>query len=625
MKRNKQWNVNKALALASLFHFLHCAGKACVVPFLTIYFRQLGLTAPFVGIIMGTKYFISLVCAPFWSYCARRHNMRRVLVLGSLLSSIGAGLLLTLISPVDKEAGYKFCNGSVQTGHSLADGGTTVKKVDFEKNNIAHTTSPTTTYISSRVIVTTKQASVTFPRLNLTGVSVAHRTEWSRSTVAREISLASAYTSRSTSKKAHYRFDSKPSQIVPDAESSGKGRSLLPADGQKRAKKGIFSGSGSNQLVQRNIGLDNDSRNKQKMHDQSLEPSSLKILDIQHQTFVLILLTVSLWELLASTLEWVADDGLYDYLDFVDSVDRYGKQWIWGSLGTAVAACSVGIFVDRLNCFLNAHTSRTAVHFYSYAVVITLALLVGVFYPNHTPKKSGPVNRTVKGLYLIGSDGRAILYAVTVFVTGAVGSTVNNFLFWQIQNNGGTETYMGISVAIAVIAEILLFVFKEKMLRSLSLPGVVGLGLFSLAAQFLYYSFLWTSWAVLPIQILNAFSNGALWWAVHAQSADLATPGMERTLHKVFHGLSFGLGASSGSFASGFIVDNFNLAILYQSCSAVAVLWTLVFLAIQSRIPRQKRLNYSRLLAADTSDMSDSEDEPDKDWLVKALKNDDFL
>ncbi|XP_078081562.1 major facilitator superfamily domain-containing protein 6-like [Mustelus asterias] len=635
MKRNKQWNVSKALALASLYHFLHCAATACVIPFLTIYFRQLGLTAPFVGIIMGAKYFISLLCTPFWSYCAGRHNKRRILVLGALLSSLGAGLLLTLIPAVDKEVEYKFCNDSMYAKNSWNQNIKPEDKDhfgDFQVNKIAHTILPkvvngvSPSHPSSTLhtkmkenlqLLTTSELSTATKPPNKTEPSTTASSKFS--TLSQDV--GSAHTANDRHSKRHLFL---PIEDSGQARTLGKVAKHLPVARNKTSD--VYPSTVKSQVIKRNIALETGSDDRKEKQHVKTEPNhSFKILDNQHQTFVLILLAISLWEVLASAQDWVADDGLYDYLDFVDSVDRYGKQWIWGYIGRAGAAFSIGILVDRLNCFLNAHTSRIAVHFYSYAALITLTLLVGVFYPIHTAKKNDMVNYVIKGLHLLGSDGRAILYAITVFITGAIGSTINNFLFWQMQNKGSSEAFMGTAIAIGFIVEAVLFLFKDRVLRILSLSGTVIFGLICLAAQLLYYSFLWSSWAVLPIQVLNAFSNCALWWAVWSQCNDLATPGVERTLHKIYHGLSFGLGASFGSFCSGFIVNSFGIERLYQACSATAMLWAVVFLIAQSKIPRQKRLNYSRLLAADTSDMSDSDDEQDKDWLVTALKNEDFL
>nr|XP_033816580.1 major facilitator superfamily domain-containing protein 6-like isoform X2 [Geotrypetes seraphini] len=377
----------------------------------------------------------------------------------------------------------------------------------------------------------------------------------------------------------------------------------------------------SQSLVNAYYVADNASRDQKGVQDVNFEVlEDMTFLEGEHKTFLMVLGAVVLWELLASPVEWTADDGLYEYLDFVDAADRHGRLWIWAYLGASGGACGISILVDQLNCFFSVKIPRMAVHFYGYAVFITIALLMSIFYPIHVSKKTEHINKTVKAMGLIGSDGRSILFAVTVFLTGAVGSTAHNFLFWQMQDKGSSELFMGASVAVALTAEILLYVFKNKILRTLSNSWIVALSLSCLSLQFLYYSFLWTSWAVLPIQILSAFSNGALWWAVNASADDIATPGTERALQMVLHGISYGCGASLGSFASGFIVSTFSLMVLYRACSLTVLLWLLLFLAVQSRLPRQKRINYSRLLAADNSDLSDSDDQ-EKDWLVKAMKD----
>ncbi|NWI34853.1 MF6LA protein, partial [Sula dactylatra] len=139
------------------------------------------------------------------------------------------------------------------------------------------------------------------------------------------------------------------------------------------------------------------------------------------------------------------------------ATDRYGKLWIWSYLGASLGACSIAVFVDQLNCFLSSTVTRLAVHFYAYALLIMLSLLVSVFFPIHVPKKTNCVNKTAKALALLRSDGRAILYAITVFLTGAAESTVHNFLFWQMEDRGSSELYMGLSVAIGLLAEILLY------------------------------------------------------------------------------------------------------------------------------------------------------------------------
>ncbi|XP_019357050.1 PREDICTED: major facilitator superfamily domain-containing protein 6-like [Gavialis gangeticus] len=621
---NQQWDVHKALAVAGVFYFLHGAGNACVAPFLSLYCRQLGLPAPLVGIVMGIKHLVSCLWAPLASYLAKSRGKRKVLITASLLGSVGAGLLLTLVPPLSREALYRYCNISHSSPGATADVGTS----NASSNAVAMGNG-----VQPAVSKAAFQQSIGFTDLleeKDGGVGKDDKT------ADPHMGGASGVMASVQLKQVAQELDTPPSNErqfnQPEQETSSPGSRVLKVN-DNPDENFPMSGSSELSLFQTNprpvVGtsyvFENLSGRWEEAQDVNLELLPISnFLDREHQVFLMVLGAVVFWELLAAPLEWTVDDSLYEYLDFVDATDRYGNLWIWSYLGASGGACSIAILVDQLNCFLNTEISRLAVHFYGYALLITLTLLVSVFFPIHVSRKTEHVNKTVKALNLIGSDGRTILSAVTVFLTGVIGSTVQNFLFWQMQDQGSRELYMGLSVAIGLIAEILLHFFKSRLLRTLSSSGTVALSLSCLALQLLYYSFLWNAWAVLPIQILSAFSNGSLWWAVNMMVDDVATPGTERALHIVLQGLSYGCGASLGSFAGGFVVSNFGLTVLYRACCISLILWLILFLIVQSKLPRQKKINYSRLLAADLSDVSDSDEERERDWLVKAMKDEHF-
>ena len=112
MSANPQWDISRALGVARFFHLVCGVRDACVTPFLTLYLRQLGLAAPWVGILMGTKHLISAFWAPFCAFLAKSYQKRRVLLIGSLLGSVGASLLMVLVPPLDRDPGYRSCDGS---------------------------------------------------------------------------------------------------------------------------------------------------------------------------------------------------------------------------------------------------------------------------------------------------------------------------------------------------------------------------------------------------------------------------------------------------------------------------------------------------------------------------------
>ncbi|NXI46373.1 MF6LB protein, partial [Galbula dea] len=592
-----QWDVGRALALSGLFRVLQGAGRACAAPFLTLYLRQLGLSAPLVGFVAGAQHLAAALWAPFCSRCPKSHKKRRLLVASSLLGSAAVSLLLTLIPSIGRDVGFKYCNSSQQSGDQ---GATTVVSAPGTSSSSVLSTGAVTNAkaLSKESMETTAGILTTSRKPTLTSSAFQGLFGLTGMLEGKGVGKASSLGSPAAIDLAD---SAEESLYVTESNELSLFTATLPTVGGAH-----LSGNLSDRQ--------NDTQ------DVSFEAVPSIFQDRESEIFLMVLSAVVVWELLATSLERMVDESLYEYLDFVDATDRYGRLWLWSYLGASVGACSIAVVVDRLNCFLGSTVTLLAVHFYGYALLITLSVLVSVFLPIHVPKKTNHFNKTSKALVLLRSNGRGILYTVTVFLTGAAGSAVHNFLFWQMQDRGSSELYMGLWVAVGLLAEMLLYFFKGKLLRTFSKSRIVAVSLSFLAVQLLCYSFLWTVWSVLLIQVLSAFSSGALWWVVNMTADDIATPGMERSLRAVLQGLCHGGGAGLGSFAGGFVVKHFGLAALYRMGCLGLVLWLCLFLIVQSKLPEQKKINYSRLLAADSSDVSDTEEENKRDWLVRAMK-----
>ena len=77
-------NVSKAATTTNMFYlFLH-GGKAAVVPFLTLFFRLIGLSAFEAGCLIAAKTVTGLVWAPLWARCAMVYSRHRTVLSFSL-------------------------------------------------------------------------------------------------------------------------------------------------------------------------------------------------------------------------------------------------------------------------------------------------------------------------------------------------------------------------------------------------------------------------------------------------------------------------------------------------------------------------------------------------------------
>ncbi|XP_047212845.1 major facilitator superfamily domain-containing protein 6-like [Girardinichthys multiradiatus] len=569
MRRIKQIDVKRALALTGTFSFLCSCSQACLLPFLTLYFRQLGLSPSMTGIIMGTKHSITLVWSPAAGLLSKRYNKRRVVINCSLVFSAAAALLLLLLPPVGNPGTQSStCNTS-----NLSSGSA-----------------------KSLVDLTTSTTSQTLP-------TITHR----------EFALATS-PSNSVSYSEPPPVPTKPNQN--DTENSEIQPSQVEASSVPSSSPTVLS------VVHSTVSsFLSAERNKRSVNSSGFL-ASLKEMDIQNQLFFLMLIIVSVWEWTSAPLKWTVDDGLYEYLDYADASDRHSSTGVWNLLGGAFGVGGAGLVVGQLSCLIVAHTSRSAVHFYFYAGLAALALPVAVYLPLYLNKKRDRANGLLKAMQLVHSSPQALLCAFTILLVGVVNSAVENFLLWQMEDNGSTEVHMGLSLALALLSQAAFPLLAGRVSKLLSPGRVLVVGAASLGIQCFYYSFLWGPWMALPAQVLSTFSSGALWWAVGIQCEDVATPGAERSVRRVYSSLCLHLGSALGSFAGGFVVQRFGVTWLYRGVAVGLMAWCVCLPLLQWKAPRQRRINYSRLLAADASEASDSESEPERDWLDKAMEDD---
>lgn len=570
MIRSKQWDVRGAVGLAGFFHFLHACASGCLLPFLTLYLRHLGLTAAMIGIIMATRHLVALVWRPLCSTLARRHNKRRMVIIVSVICSAAAALMLLLFPPTGASVKSERCNVS------QLDANHTVYKFDF-----------------------TTQGPQKFPPLAV-------------NTKEPKLRITEEHTDSESRPALEINATYSDIQNNSETRTLGSNATNSLRDGQEALEASTVPIPPPDRRAERELKQED----METVYSEFL--GSLKVMDAQHQMFFLSMIVVGVWEVMAAPLEWTADDGLHEYLDFVDATDRHGSVKPWRLLGTAGGIGSTGILVGILYCLIG-----TVLHFYAYAMLMVVMVPVAALLPLYRHKRERLPGGGLKALQIVRGDSRALLCAITALLTGMAGSAVSDFLLWQMQDHSASELQMGITLALAPLCQAVFSPLHGRVARLLKSHGhLLLLGTLGLSLQSLYYSFLWTPWAALPAQLISGLTNGALWWSVEAQCADIASPGTERVVYRVFESLSVGLGAGLGSLVAGFAVQSFGLGVLFQGTAVMLALWCTALAALQWRIPRQRRINYSRLLTADASEVSESESDQENDWLEKAMEED---
>lgn len=93
--------------IPKVFYFFYFAGLGAVVPYLPLFYKQLGLPAKKAGIISGTQPFISFLFTPLWGAFADRFKKGKLVFIISYMAMVAVGIafLLTPMEPCEDAPG----------------------------------------------------------------------------------------------------------------------------------------------------------------------------------------------------------------------------------------------------------------------------------------------------------------------------------------------------------------------------------------------------------------------------------------------------------------------------------------------------------------------------------------
>jgi PPP family 3-phenylpropionic acid transporter len=223
--------------------------------------------------------------------------------------------------------------------------------------------------------------------------------------------------------------------------------------------------------------------------------------------------------------------------------DQYGKQRLWGAIGWGTAGAVAGMLIDRDGL-------RWA--FYGFFLFTAFELLLATRMPI-APGAIGA--RFGRGLRVLLTNRRWVLFLITIFTAGIAAAIVNNFLFLFLDGIGASRTLMGFSLTVATLSELPIFFYSDRLLRRWGARGLLAVALGAYALRMFAYAWMPAPGWVLPISLLHGLSFSAMWVAGVSYASAIAPPGLGATAQGLFTGTTMGLGAAAGALLGGFLFD----------------------------------------------------------------------
>ncbi|XP_015590380.1 major facilitator superfamily domain-containing protein 6 isoform X2 [Cephus cinctus] len=360
--------------------------------------------------------------------------------------------------------------------------------------------------------------------------------------------------------------------------------------------------------------------------------------DIQ-KTFFLLLLLVIVGEFFAAPAITLADSAVITLLG--EDADRYGHQRMFGSLGWGLAMFFVGIALDHSTAFPDhpcgpdTKEKNYTICFAIFSVLMGAALITATQInfkydfvaaepeiakvPTEPTREEQLQSQLSQQLNLPGlqdssanidpkpqpPEGKTKMFAQTtkeipewvtvlkqfknvkcasfLFVAWFMGFGIGlifTFLFWHLQDHGGSPTLFGVASVINHISEIFAYFFSFKLIRQIGHVKVLCLGLGGNILRFLYISWLESPWWVLPFEFIQGITHAAVWAACCSYIAHNTPPQLRSSAQGVLQGLHHGLGRGCGAVIGGMFVASYGTVVTFQAYGLICAVVLAAFIFI---------------------------------------------
>ncbi|XP_023215518.1 major facilitator superfamily domain-containing protein 6-like [Centruroides sculpturatus] len=581
--------VNQDLLVSKLFYFFFFSAFGSLFPLLGVYFKQLGMNPEQSGMLIGFRPFVEFLSAPLWGNVADRFRKGKTMLLFSLGCWIIFTLALNFIQPPASS-----CMMSNAT-HNV------YYEPDAERDKRSIETYNDLSNVSLPILYETENEIDKKYDLNSKDTVVQNGSTY-------QIPYDPEEERNKRNVDAQINIHNKPIDLLIRYK-----RVVREANDQLPVR---FVVGKSPQTVDYTSNANTDKDNSYV--SPPFSSMVYKREDVQ-EVFFLLLLLIVLGEFFSAPAITLADSATLCFLG--ENIDNYGKQRMFGSLGWGLAMFFVGIALDQSKvfpyhpCEPHGRERNYTICFATFSVLMGCAFISATQFrfdyesveeniPMGAVKTQIATNEPIKT-----EDGTApaksevfaqttqhlsewldvlrtfatIRYAAFLYVTWFMGfgiGLVFTFLFWHLQDLGGTPTLFGVASVINHVSEIFAYFFSFKFIKQIGHTKVLCIGLFGNICRFLYISWLTDPWWVLPFEFIQGITHAAVWAACCSYITQATPSKLRSSAQGVLQGIHHGLGKGCGAIIGGLFVNSFGTRVTFRGYGFACLIVLFLFILI---------------------------------------------
>ncbi|KAK7863740.1 hypothetical protein R5R35_011144 [Gryllus longicercus] len=252
----------------------------------------------------------------------------------------------------------------------------------------------------------------------------------------------------------------------------------------------------------------------------------------------------------------------------------YGLQRIYATVGGMISSPLSGLLIDWASRGKGYTDFRPAFYLYAGMKIASGLLILTINLDFKQPAKN-----VVFDVLTVLKNVELAALLVVVFVLGGAWGFIESFLFWMLQDLGGSRSLMGITFTVGGIAGIPLLVLSGPIIDRFGHANVLTVGFIFYAIRLLGYSLIYNPWLCLIFEAMESITSSLSFTAAVTYAAKLSTSTTDTSVQGLLGGLYYGVGRGAGSLIGGYMMTWIGTRPTYQvfaaSCLVIGVIYFL--------------------------------------------------
>ncbi|KAK4871463.1 hypothetical protein RN001_015587 [Aquatica leii] len=253
----------------------------------------------------------------------------------------------------------------------------------------------------------------------------------------------------------------------------------------------------------------------------------------------------------------------------------YGLQRVYATIGGMISSPLSGWLIDYASRGKDFTDYRPIFFIYAFLKIVFSVL---VLFVNLEFKV--PANNVISDVFYVLKKAELLTLFAAFFVLGTVWGYIESFLFWLIQDLGGSKSLMGITITVGGIAGIPLLVLSGPIIKRIGHANVIFIGFVFYSIRLLGYSLIYNPWLCLIFEAMESITSSLTVTAVVTYAAKLSTVTTDTSIQGLLGGLYFGVGKGSGSLIGGYLMKYIGTRATFQIFAAISAITGLLYFCI---------------------------------------------